>query len=41
MYNLAIGFFVIGYYGIWAQDINDDFHPDIWSKLPLLYKNSK
>jgi hypothetical protein len=33
--------FLIGYYSVWAQDINDDFYPDIWRKLPELYKSSK
>jgi len=41
MYNLLIGMFIIAYYGVWEQDINDDVYPDVWKKLPLLYKGSK
>jgi hypothetical protein len=33
--------FLIVYYSVGAQDINDDFYPDIWRKLPDLYKSSK
>jgi phospholipid-translocating ATPase len=41
MYNLVIGMYLIGYYGVWEQDINDDMYPDVWAKLPLLYKSDK
>lgn len=41
MYNLLIGMYLIGYYGIWEQDVNDDLYPDVWDKLPLLYKSDK
>lgn len=40
-YNMLIGIYIIGYYGIWAQDVNVDVHPNIWKKLPLLYKRAK
>jgi len=30
MYNLLIGMYIIGYYGVWEQDINDDIYPDVW-----------
>ena len=33
--------FIIGYYSIWAQDINDDFYPDIWNKLPSVYNSAR
>lgn len=33
--------YIIGYYGVWEQDVNDDLMPGIWYKLPLLYKNDK
>ena len=41
MYNMLLGMFIVGYYGVWAQDINDDLHPDVWLKLPNLYKNAR
>jgi len=41
MYNLLIGMYLIGYYGVWEQDVNDDLYPDVWDKLPLLYKADK
>ncbi len=41
LYNLIIGMYIIGYYGVWEQDINDDLYPDVWEKLPLLYKSAK
>jgi len=31
---MFIGMFIIGYYSVWAQDINDDIYPDVWAKLP-------
>ena len=41
MYNILIGIFLISYYGVWSQDINDDLHPNLWRKLPALYKEAK
>ncbi len=41
MYNMLIGLIIIGYYGVWDQDINDDVYPDVWHKLPNLYKRMK
>lgn len=38
---MLIGIFIIGYYAVWTQDINDDIYPDIWYRLPLLYKKAK
>lgn len=36
-----IGMYLIGYYGVWEQDINEDLYPDVWSKLPQLYKSDR
>jgi hypothetical protein len=33
--------FLIVYYSVGAQDINDDFYPDIWDRLPYLYNSAK
>jgi hypothetical protein len=38
---MLIGIYIIGYYGVWAQDINPDVNAAIWEKLPLLYKKAK
>ena len=41
MYNMLIGLIIVGYYGVWDQDVNDDIYPDVWHKLPNLYKRMK